>query len=328
MMNLHRFFPKSLYAIPLLVLAIELILPRSSRAEGINIRPIQDFLEAQGSTSQLVPPVPDYVGWLGSDSINFAFVDYAGLANEFIEDESDGAISLNTRTLGSVAERRRRNGSAAVRVRLRTEEALAWGFLFADADFDNDPFPFLNTPLSFGARAQDVLEGADPSLGISSLRLRFTNSAPNAPLPDLLQLINEPLHEQLPLRLSFVARVTETRADGILAILTIKQVCEGKWKAQEARVGVVCWRDIVDIQGTDYTEADDSFGAEVAFFTVDEAFYTDDVADVGAGTGNLSYFSRLSPSSSSKSTPEPTSVMGLLGLGTLATSSLIKRKQQ
>ena len=29
-------------------------------------RPISDFLDAQGSTNIFVPPVPDYIGWVGA----------------------------------------------------------------------------------------------------------------------------------------------------------------------------------------------------------------------------------------------------------------------
>ncbi|MDJ0600635.1 MAG: hypothetical protein QNJ37_17545 [Crocosphaera sp.] len=48
-----------------------------------------------------------------------------------------------------------------------------------------------------------------------------------------------------------------------------------------------------------------------------EAFYTYDVANVGIGTGEVTY--SLRP----KSTPEPVSVISLLGLGTLAAGSLL-----
>jgi hypothetical protein len=101
--------------------------------------------------------------------------------------------------------------------------------------------------------------------------------------------------------------------------------------------------------GFDYTEADDSsfFGSEVAFFdgdflglsfstdtsfsfipgffAVDEAYFAYDVTNVGAGAGNITY--SLRASQPSKSTPEPTSLITLLGLGTLAVGSQLKRKQ-
>ena len=70
---------------------------------------------------------------------------------------------------------------------------------------------------------------------------------------------------------------------------------------------------------------DASFSFVPGFFTADEAFFTYDVADVGAGAGDVTY--SLRPSPSPKSTPEPTSIMGLLGLGTLAASSWHKSKQ-
>ena len=97
--------------------------------------------------------------------------------------------------------------------------------------------------------------------------------------------------------------------------------------------------------GTDYTEADDAFGAEVeffdgdflglsfstdatfsfvpGFFALDEAFFTYDLVQ-GVGTGDIAY--SLRPSQPPQSTPEPNSIMSLLGLGTLVASSLLKRK--
>ena len=68
----------------------------NSHAEGFTIRPIGDFLDAQGQTSDFVPPVPDYAGWIDSGFITFALIDYAGLANDWIETKSKGKISLGT----------------------------------------------------------------------------------------------------------------------------------------------------------------------------------------------------------------------------------------
>ena len=118
----------------------------------------------------------------------------------------------------------------------------------ADADFVNDPFPFLNTPLSFGARAQDVLEGAQASVGIAVMDLRFSNTAPGAALPDLAQMLNNPQPEHLPLRLSFRALAPGTAADGTQALLEIRQTCRGELDDAQGTASIVCDEEVVDIR--------------------------------------------------------------------------------
>jgi hypothetical protein len=73
------------------------------------------------------------------------------------------------------------DGRAEVEVRLQTENALTWV-----TDGCND---FATDPLLFGHRAPDVLGGAEPGLCDSFLQLTFMNTAPGAPLPDLIQWV-------------------------------------------------------------------------------------------------------------------------------------------
>jgi hypothetical protein len=63
-------------------------------------RPLSDFLDAQGGPVQFFPPVEDYVGWFDAPFVNFALVDYAGLANDYIEEGA--GESLGTTSSGSV----------------------------------------------------------------------------------------------------------------------------------------------------------------------------------------------------------------------------------
>ena len=66
-----------------------------------------------------------------------------------------------------------------------------------------------------------------------------------------------------------------------------------------------------------------TFSFVPGFFALDEAFFTYDLVQ-GVGTGDIAY--SLRPSQPPQSTPEPNSIMSLLGLGTLVASSLLKRK--
>jgi hypothetical protein len=208
--------------------------------EGWKSRSFDDLLVAQGTTSVFVPPVPDYVGWADGDVVTFALIDYAGLANAWIENETGGAQSLGTRVYGTVKERVRPDGRAEVRVKLEARNALSWAFLFADVD-SNDPLVFLNTPLSFGARAQDVVAGAQPALGKASLDITFMNDAPGAALPDLVQLLNDPQPGQTPLSFKFESKACGLKPGGTPAELRVRQNCRDDGGGQD------CTKEIVEI---------------------------------------------------------------------------------
>jgi hypothetical protein len=146
-------------------------------------RPIQDFIEVQGTTSVFVPPVPDQLGWTTASTNpepKFALFDYAGKANEYLI--SQGVDALGTTMSGKVTERPLPDGMARVKVILHTKQALAWAM-----PIDGSP-DFANDPLAFGFRAQDI--AADPTivpaLGDSHLKVVFINTSPGAPLPDLV----------------------------------------------------------------------------------------------------------------------------------------------
>jgi hypothetical protein len=227
--------------LPLIALCLVLALSSVVQAgEGWKDRPFDDFLVAQGTTSAFVPPVPDYVGWGDKDLVTFALVDYAGLANASIEDETGGTRSLGTRVYGTVKERARPDGRAEVRVKLEARNALSWAFLIADADF-NDPLVFLHTPLSFGARAQDVVKGAQPALGKASFDVTFMNTAPGAPLPDLLQLVSDPHPGQAPWSFKFQSKACGLKPNGAPAELRVRQNCSNDG------TGEACTKEIVEI---------------------------------------------------------------------------------
>src|SRR5436309_2652919 len=95
-----------------------------------SIRPISDFLKAQGKCSPstipacpvFVPPVANFVGWFTQFSLTApnrcASVDYAGLANAWLK--SQGHPSLGTETQGTIIERTLLDGKAEVTVLLHT----------------------------------------------------------------------------------------------------------------------------------------------------------------------------------------------------------------
>jgi hypothetical protein len=163
-------------------------------------RPLSDFLNAQGTTNIFVPPVPDYIAWCGEDTrppIRFASVDYAGLAAKWLT--MNGGPSLGTVVTGDVNERTLSDGRAQVTVNLSTSNALTWAVDCA-GDISSDP-------LLFGYRAQDLLANSALQPGLSSLSMQvvFTNTAPGAPLPDLVNafILGNALPTQQLLTLSF-----------------------------------------------------------------------------------------------------------------------------
>jgi len=163
-------------------------------------RPIEDFLGAQGSTALFFPPVHDMVAHTGGppasgEIIDFAVVDYAGLADACLADE--GCLndeSLGTDPRGQVKQRDCDDGSVEITVKLFTRNAL--GFAQSIQDLIDNDFDFLDTPTIFGARAQDIADGAEPALGSSTLDVTFRiycgGFCDEPVLPDLRKVVQCP----------------------------------------------------------------------------------------------------------------------------------------
>jgi len=156
------------------------------------IRSIDEFVAAQGTYCLddgmggcllFVPPLQNFLGFSDpKDAISLS-VDYAGIADRWIQEESGGAMSFGTSFAGTVRERSLADGRAEVQVVLHTSNALTWAV---------DGFDFTGT-LLFGYRAPDLLsDGMDPALGSSMMKFTFINTAPGAPMPDLMQLVFAP----------------------------------------------------------------------------------------------------------------------------------------
>ena len=166
-------------------------------------RPIEEFVAAQGTFCiddgmggcfLFIPPAENFFGWGDPARGICSAFDYAGLANKAIKAATGGAVDLGTTTSGSVTERPLPDGRAEVDVVLQTWNANTFG-QSACNDFNTDP-------LTFGARPADVIAGAEAALGNGTFHVKFINTAPGAPLPDLLQLAFAPEEGQEFLMLS------------------------------------------------------------------------------------------------------------------------------
>src|SRR5262249_54563265 len=126
-------------------------------------------------------------------------IDYAGIADAYY----GGAFG--TTFDGTITERPLADGRAEVTVLLHTKNALTYVL---------QGYDFAGSPLLFGARpTPDGLEG-NGALGDSLLAVKFINTKPGAPLPDLLQLFNDPAPGQVPLAISIKAAASGEFADG------------------------------------------------------------------------------------------------------------------
>jgi hypothetical protein len=171
--------------LPVLITAVLAALITPVQAFQAKQRPLSDFLSVQGSTSCFVPPAPDQLG--ASSAVNkapvrFALIDYTGLTAKLL---LKYGINLGTTVTGTVLERPLADGRALITVNLHTKNALTWATNF-DPNGSSDQF---NTnPLLFGWRAQDLIADPTrtPALADQHFRLVFTNTAPGAPLPDIV----------------------------------------------------------------------------------------------------------------------------------------------
>jgi hypothetical protein len=210
---------------------------------GCTKRPLSDFLDAQGTTEFFFPPVQDMLAWTDLEFINFALVDYAGLANDYLE-SVDPALSLGTEVKGRVLECVGRDGTVTIKVVLSTENAL--GFAQSVGELIASGFDFLNTPTIFGAKAQDVLGGAEPALGSVNLRATFTMPNSGDPLPDIRIMYQEELADHLPATIDLRSTTVGTLSDGTEASLHIQQVADTNENDE-----LVFSREIVDIKIAD-----------------------------------------------------------------------------
>lgn len=169
-----------------LVLAPVALAEPQSPAAVTARRPIEEFVAAQGTFCfddgaggclLFEPPLQNFLGQSDPARDLAGAVDYAGIANQYIID--NGGTSLGTTFSGTIIENPMPDGRADVRVILRTRNALTWA---------GEGVNFTG-PLLFGYKVLDVMAGEQPAVCNSTFRVRFINTAPGAPMPDLLQLV-------------------------------------------------------------------------------------------------------------------------------------------
>ena len=191
-------------------------------AHGCKERPLTDFLDAQGTTQFFFPPVQDMLAWTDAAFVNFAVVDYAGLADNYVE--SATGSSLGTGVNGRVLECATGDGGPVkISVVLSTRKAL--GFAQSIQDLINSGFDFLNTPTTFGVKAQDVVNNGDaPALGPATLRVTFFIAEAGGPLPDIRIAFqaNEP--DVRPITVDFRSTTVGRLSDGTKSRMRIQQV--------------------------------------------------------------------------------------------------------
>lgn len=191
-------------------------LKRATPPSKVTIRPLSDFLDAQGTGSMFFPPVPDYVGWTDRRDINFALIDYAGLASDYLDSLG---IKLGTEVHGIVVQSELADGSAQIDVSLFTTRALGFAQLIADIN----KVGFLDAPTIFGNKAQDVANGAEAAVGQSTLWVTFRISKPGAPLPDLVDVLVNNTDTFKPVNVGFTATIPGRCEHRTRAVLQVEQ---------------------------------------------------------------------------------------------------------
>ncbi len=186
-------------------------------ASAAHFRPFGDFLATQGTFCwpdnggclSFEPPAPNMIAFAEVENWHLGWADYAGLQNAWIEEASGGAKSLGTVVTGTIKETALEDGRALVQLNLRAKDALFWvnQFQFVFDAWD---------PMYFGARPQEVLAGADPALGNVNMMVEFINTAPGAPIPDIVQLtfFPEPEQEIVTMRITSLAHGVLREASG------------------------------------------------------------------------------------------------------------------
>jgi hypothetical protein len=217
------------------------VITNSATDAPSNQRPIEDFLSTQGTLCLgfetcvgtppdcflFVPPVENFLGLNDPVRLLAASVDYAGVADQWISDETGGAVSFGTTFSGTITERSLNDGTGRVEVhvRLHTTNALSWAFA-CELTSMGLQCDFGGAPTIVGNRAPDVLAGAPMALGDSLLKLKYVAPGFDAPIPDLLQLLFCGVEGyEFPSRLQFVATASGTRNDdGSPAMVIVTQV--------------------------------------------------------------------------------------------------------
>jgi hypothetical protein len=152
-------------------------------------RPIEDFVDAQGSVGPAI-----FLSWVNNEFTIDSSVDYAGLDNEYIKTNSGGTIDLGTTFSGSITERKLSDGNTLVHVTLHTKNALTRAYDLTIGEY------------VYGSTRDEVVAGEYASLGHSKLSLTYiTSEEPGEPMPDLWEMIFIGIPGTYPTSVNFVA---------------------------------------------------------------------------------------------------------------------------
>jgi hypothetical protein len=133
----------------------------------------------EGGCVDFEPPLQNFFGWTDPSSNFNALFEYLGNADRYLQEQSDGEISLGTVISGTVSERPLADGRALLHVKIKAQNILAWV-----TDIDD----YYLDPLVFGHRVDEVLAGAPPAIGDLQFMTKVIVAEQNAPLPDLFGL--------------------------------------------------------------------------------------------------------------------------------------------
>ena len=134
----------------------------------VTIRPLSDFTNAQQVTSEGAPSVY----WTDPTTNRSMAIDYSGKVNGFLMAQGK---SVGTIVSGTVIQRPLPNGTAEITVQLSLQNALVWAYQGSNLVFGHVPLAIIN--------------GYSPALATVNFNLKFTISAPGAPLADLATII-------------------------------------------------------------------------------------------------------------------------------------------
>jgi len=99
-----------------------LLSPATASADPAE-RSLNEFLAAQGTfcvpngsggCNLFFDPLPNFLGWQDDEANRCALVDYAGLADAWLQEQSGGAIRLGTTVTGWVKEKPLSDGGAEI----------------------------------------------------------------------------------------------------------------------------------------------------------------------------------------------------------------------
>lgn len=138
-------------------------------ALGATQRDIMEFVNAQSNVFGWTAPVQP-TGARGDNL--FMLCDYAGIRAKQIL--AGGGPDLGTTFSGTVTEQPLSDGTAEVHVVLHTDNAFTIGR------------DLITGVVYFGNAVPQVIAGGDVAIGSCDFDLTFVNSAPGAPLPDLI----------------------------------------------------------------------------------------------------------------------------------------------